>query len=76
MPKYQKSVAIIKTQKADQLKNSQTLTTDLKKQGEALHKEIDAIIKSKQTEIDVMDSKEKAALHKQEDEINQTITKI
>nr|XP_022336285.1 uncharacterized protein LOC111132760 [Crassostrea virginica] len=76
LPKYQESAAIIKTQKVDQLKNSQKLTLDLKKQGEALHKEIDAIIQSTQTEIDVMDSKEKAALHEQEDEIKHTITEI
>ena len=50
LPKYQESAAIIKTQKVDQLKNSQKLTLDLKKQGEALHKEIDAIIQSTQTE--------------------------
>ena len=43
---------------------------------ETIHKEIDAIIQSKQTEIDVMDSKQKAALHKQEDEIKHTITEI
>ena len=76
LPKYQESAAIIKTQRADQLKNSQKLTADLKKQGEALHKEIDAIIQSKQTEIDVMDLKQKTALHKQEDEIKHTITEI
>ncbi|XP_078312157.1 uncharacterized protein LOC144618941 [Crassostrea virginica] len=75
-PKYQEFAAIIKTQKTDQLKNSQKLTSDLKKQGEALHKEIDVIIQSKQTEIDVMDSKHKTALDKQEDAINNTITEI
>mgnify|MGYP003687669511 CR=1 FL=1 len=75
-PKYQEFAAIIKTQKTDQLKNSQKLTSDLKKQGEALHKEIDTIIQSKQTEIDVMDSKHKTALDKQENAINHTITEI
>ena len=75
-PKYQESAAIIKAQKTNQLKNSQKLTSDLKKQGEALHKEIDAIIQSKQTEIDVMDLKNMTALNKQEDEINHTITEI
>ncbi|XP_078311909.1 uncharacterized protein LOC111132771 [Crassostrea virginica] len=75
-PNYQESSAFIKTQKADQLKNSQKLTSDLKKQGEALHKEIDAIIQSKQTEIDIMDSKHKTALDKQEDAIKHTITEI
>ena len=73
---YQEFAASIKTQKAVQLKNSKKLTSDLKKQGEALHKEIDAIIQSKQTEIDVMDSKQKIALYKQENAINHTITEI
>ena len=76
LPKYQESAAIIKTQRAAQLKNSQKLTSDLKKQGEALHKEIDAIIQGKQTEIDVMDSKHKIALDEQEDAINHIITEI
>ncbi|XP_078312520.1 uncharacterized protein LOC144619090 [Crassostrea virginica] len=75
-PKYQEFAAIIKTQKTAQLKNSKKLTSDLKKQGEVLHKEIDAIIQSKQTEIDVMDSKHKTALDKQENAINHTITEI
>ena len=75
-PIYQEFAAIIKTQKADQLKNSKKLTSDLKKQREALHKEIDAIIQSKQTEIDVMDSKHKTALNKQENAINHTISEI
>ena len=75
-PKYQEFAAIIKIQKNDQLQNSQKLKSDLKKQGEAFHKEIDAIIQSKQTEIDVMDSKHKTALDKQEDAINHTITEI
>nr|XP_022336302.1 uncharacterized protein LOC111132776 [Crassostrea virginica] len=75
-PKYQEFAAIIKIQKTDQLKNSQKLTSDLKKQGEALHKEIDAIIQSKQTEIDVMKSKHKTALDKQENALNHTITEI
>ncbi|XP_078311398.1 uncharacterized protein LOC111132770 [Crassostrea virginica] len=75
-PKYQKSEAIIKSQKADQCKNSKKLTADMKNQKEALLKEIDAIIQSKQIEIDVMDSKHQIALDKQEDAINHTITEI
>ncbi|XP_078311399.1 uncharacterized protein LOC111132775 [Crassostrea virginica] len=75
-PKYQKSEAIIKSQKADQCKNSKKLTADMKNQKEALLKEIDAIIQGKQIEIDVMDSKHQIALDKQEDAINHTITEI
>ena len=43
-PKYQESAAIIKTQKTDQSKHSQKLTSILNTQGEALHREIRTII--------------------------------
>ena len=75
-PKYEEAATNIQIQKADQRKNSQKLTTELKKHGEALHKEIDNIIQSKQTEIDVMDSKHQAVLDKQEDAINNTINEM
>nr|XP_022336176.1 E3 ubiquitin-protein ligase TRIM71-like [Crassostrea virginica] len=75
-PKYELEASNIKIQKADQRKNSQKLTTELKKHGEALHKEIDIIIQSKQIEIGVMNSKNQAALDKQEDAINNTITEM
>ena len=48
----------------------------MKNQKNVLLKEIDAIIQSKQIEIDVMDSKHQIALDKQEDAINHTITEI
>ena len=54
LPKYQESAAIIKTHKANQLKNSQNLTSDLKKQGEALHK-VASIIKTPRLNIDRLD---------------------
>ena len=76
IPKYQKSEAIIKSQKTDLCKNSRKMTADMKNQKEALLKEIDAIIQSKQIEIDVMVSKHQIALDKQEDAINHTITEI
>ncbi|XP_078311106.1 uncharacterized protein LOC111136045 isoform X2 [Crassostrea virginica] len=75
-PKYEEAASNIQIQKDDQRENSQKLTAELKKHGEALHKEIDMIIKSKQAEIDVIDSKHQAALDKQEDEINNTITEM
>lgn len=55
-PKYQESSAIIKTQKTDQRKHFQKLTADLHKQGEALPREINTIMKRKQSEIDNMDA--------------------
>ena len=73
-PKYEEAALKIQIQKADQRKNSQKLTAELKKHGEARHKVIDNIIQTKQAEIDVMDSKCQAVLNKQEDAINNTLT--
>ncbi|XP_078312494.1 uncharacterized protein LOC111132642 [Crassostrea virginica] len=75
-PKYEEAASNIQIQKADQRKNSQKLTAELNKHGEALHKEIKNIIQSKQAEIDVMDRKHQAALEKQKDAINRTITEM
>ena len=61
-PKYQEPVAIIKT--SNQLKHS--LTADLYRQGDALHREINTILQRKQLEIDGMDVKHKAAIDKHE----------
>ncbi|XP_022304380.2 uncharacterized protein LOC111111600 [Crassostrea virginica] len=75
-PKYQESAAIIKTQKTDQLKNSQKLTAELNKQGEALHREIHTIIQRKQAEIDEMNAQHLAAIEKQEGETNKALHEI
>ncbi|XP_078311107.1 uncharacterized protein LOC111137321 [Crassostrea virginica] len=75
-PKYEEAASYIQIQKADQRKNSQKLIAELKKHGEALHKEIDIIIQSKQAELGVMNSKHQATIDKQEDAINNTITEI
>ena len=64
------------TIRTPKFKNSKKLTVDMKNQKEALLNEIDAIIQSKQIEIDVMDSKHQIVLDKQEDAINHTITEI
>nr|XP_022296893.1 uncharacterized protein LOC111106482 [Crassostrea virginica] len=48
----------------------------LDKQGEALHTEIDTIIKGMKSEIDDMDAQHIAAIDQQEDAINRTIPKI
>ena len=57
-------------------KHSQELTAALKKQAEALHAEIDCIIKEMQSEIDDMDAKHLAAIDQQEETINQSINEI
>ena len=75
-PKYQDAASNIPVQKANAKKHTQKLSTALKKQGETLHKEIDAIIRKMQSEIDEMDSKHLAVIDKQGDEINNTITEI
>nr|XP_022297508.1 tripartite motif-containing protein 2-like [Crassostrea virginica] len=75
-PKYQEAVSNIPTQKANARKHTQKLTTDLKKQGETLHKEIDTVIKIMQSEIDDMDSKHLDVINRQEDAINKTIAAI
>ncbi|XP_078321307.1 uncharacterized protein LOC144621592 [Crassostrea virginica] len=75
-PKYQESAAIIKTQKTDQLKHSQKLTSELNKQGEALHREIHTIIQRKQAEINEMNAQHLAAIEKQEGETNKALHEI
>nr|XP_022305362.1 LOW QUALITY PROTEIN: tripartite motif-containing protein 3-like [Crassostrea virginica] len=75
-PKYQESAAIIKTQKTDQHKHSQKLTSELNKQGEALHREINTIIQRKQAEIDEMNAQHLAAIEKQEAVINKALDEI
>ena len=75
-PYYQTTVSNISGQKDDARKNSQRLKTFLKKQGEALHKEIDAVIQKMESEIEDMYAHHLAAINKHEDTINKTIAEI
>ncbi|XP_078341480.1 uncharacterized protein LOC144627701 [Crassostrea virginica] len=75
-PKYKEAATNIPVLKTDARKHHKKLTTALKKQGEAMHKEIDNVIQKLQSEIDAMDSLHKAAIDKQEKAINCTITEI
>ncbi|XP_078320371.1 uncharacterized protein LOC111111839 [Crassostrea virginica] len=76
LPKYQGSIAIIKTQKIDQHKHSQKLTEELNKQVEALHREINTLIQRKQAEIDKINAQHLTAIEKQEDVINKALYEI
>ena len=75
-PKYQDSASIVKTPKTDQRIHSRKRTADLKKQGEAFHKETNTIIQIKQAEIDETDRQHTAAIEKQEDEIYTALNEI
>nr|XP_022295757.1 uncharacterized protein LOC111105689 [Crassostrea virginica] len=75
-PKYQQAAANIPVQRANAKTHSTNLTTELKKQGEAVHKEIDTAIQKMQSEIDDMDSKHLAMIEKQEKAINYSISEI
>ena len=73
--KYQEAATNIPVQKNNVRKHSQEMTTALDKQGEALHKEINSIIRGMKSAIDDMDAQHIAAIHvdKQEESINHTI---
>ena len=75
-PNYQEAATNIPVQRANVNKHSQKLTTALDKQGEALHTEIDTIIRRMKSKIEDMDAQHIAAIDQQEDAINHTITEI
>ncbi|XP_078321667.1 uncharacterized protein LOC144621764 [Crassostrea virginica] len=75
-PNFQKAAFFIPIQKDDQRKQSQKITAAVQKHGDALHTEINIIVKRMETEIDDMDTQHQAALDEQEDAINNTIRQI
>ncbi|XP_078309649.1 uncharacterized protein LOC111108993 [Crassostrea virginica] len=75
-PKYQEAATNIQVQRTDVRKHYQKLATALNKQGEALHTEIDTVIKEMKSEIDDMDAQHLAAIDEQEDAINHTINEM
>lgn len=76
LPRYQEIAYDIPVQKADVYRNSQELTTAISKRGDDWHKQIDAIIRRKKLEINEIEIKCLAVLHKQEYEITNMISKI
>ncbi|XP_034320419.2 E3 ubiquitin-protein ligase TRIM71 [Magallana gigas] len=75
-PKYKEIASNISLQKADLSKNSQKLTTAIKKQGKVWHREIDTIITNLKSDVEEKESKQLVILKKQEEEITCTISEI
>ena len=75
-PKYQQAALDIPVQKASAVKNSKKLTAKLKKQEKAMHREIDIVFQTMQSEIDDMESHHLTFIDKQEKEINKNITEV
>lgn len=73
LERYQDIAYNIPVQKADVYRNSLELTTAINKRGEDWHKEIDAIIEMKKSEIIEFENKCLAVLKKQEYEITNII---
>nr|XP_022327208.1 E3 ubiquitin-protein ligase TRIM36-like [Crassostrea virginica] len=61
-PRYQETATKFPVQRADVNKHFQKLKTALDKQGEALHTEIDTIIRGMKSDINDMDDQHKAAI--------------
>ena len=76
IPKYHEAAENIQIKRNDVRKHHQKLTTALDNQKQALHNEIDTIIQEMESEIDDMDAQYMAAIDRQEDAINHTITEI
>lgn len=75
-PQYIDIAFNISMQKADLMKNSERLTTDLNEQGEVWHREIDTIIRNLKSDLDEMESNNLDVLNIQEDEITSTMSDI
>ena len=75
-PRHQKVASDIPLQKTQLAENSKRLTTALNMHGKLLHREIDIMIQDMQSEIDILDSKHLATIHKEEDNITQKIREM
>lgn len=75
-PSYCEILSSIKAQRAEQNINSLILITNLQKQGEILHKEIDNIISELKSRLCYMDSKHLDELNKEEGDITRSISDI
>nr|XP_022309120.1 E3 ubiquitin-protein ligase TRIM71-like [Crassostrea virginica] len=75
-PKFQEAASKIPIHRSGVRKNSKELTEALKKQADALHAEIEIIVKDMQSKINDMGAQHLAEIDKQEEALNQSINDI
>lgn len=75
-PKYRDIVSEIPIQRKDLNRNSENLKAAINKQGHALHREVDSVMKKMKADVDDMNLKYMAYLKKREDEITCIISEI
>ncbi|XP_062592810.1 E3 ubiquitin-protein ligase TRIM36-like [Saccostrea cucullata] len=73
---YKKIASNIKAEKADLEKHCEKLTTDVSKQGEVWHREIDIVVNKRKSDIAEIKTKGLNALDEKENEINQKISEL
>ena len=75
-PKLHEVKTNLQAQRSGVSKHSQKLRKALTEQTEAIHNEIDTIIKDMQSEIDDMDAEHLAAIDKQEQDLTNLLMKL
>ncbi|XP_056005833.1 E3 ubiquitin-protein ligase TRIM71-like [Ostrea edulis] len=75
-PRYEEIVSDVQTEKAELERKYGKLTTAADQQGEALHREITAIVNKRKSDIAEMKTKHLAVLNKNTDEITHSITEL
>ncbi|XP_048752697.2 tripartite motif containing 13-like [Ostrea edulis] len=75
-PRYEEMASGVQTEKSELETNYGKLTTAADQQGEALHREVTAIVNQRKSDIQEMKNKHMAALDKNTDEITQRITEL
>ncbi|XP_048752606.1 E3 ubiquitin-protein ligase TRIM36-like [Ostrea edulis] len=75
-PRYEEMASDVRNEKSELETNYGELTTAADQQGEALHREVTAIVNQRKSDIQEMKNKHLAALDKNTDEITQRITEL
>ncbi|XP_048731750.2 uncharacterized protein LOC125648798 [Ostrea edulis] len=75
-PRYEEMASGVQTEKADLETNYGKLTTIADQQGEALHREITAIVNQRKSDIQEMKNKHLSTLNKNTDEITQKMAEL
>ncbi|XP_056008155.1 E3 ubiquitin-protein ligase TRIM71-like [Ostrea edulis] len=75
-PRYEEMASDVQTEKSELETKYGKLTTAADQQGEALHREVTAIVNQRKSDIQEMKNKHMAALDKNTDEITQRITEL